>query len=125
MRQQRILIVDDDIMVLEMMQIYIKYLTPECEIVTVTNGEKALTELQQQGFDLLLTDYNMPWMNGLDVIQAARQIAPDLPIVLMSGSYNRDELKTEASKIYLTEFFPKPFTMSRLKEILRENGIYR
>jgi len=46
-------------------------------------------------FQLVLTDYNMPGMSGLDVARAVREIRPDLPVVMASG-FITDELKVQA-----------------------------
>ncbi len=55
---------------------------------------KAVSEAPQQ-YHLLLTDYNMPGMSGLDVARAVLAIAPELPVAVASG-YITDELQTEA-----------------------------
>ena len=124
MHQRRILIVDDDAIFLGLLQIFIDCLLPECQIVTVGDGATALTELQQQPFDLILTDYDIPGMNGLDLIQAIRQISADIPIVLMTGRYNGyREIETRASSANLAGFLSKPFAFLQLKDILQQNGL--
>jgi len=57
------------------------------EIVEAVDGLEALTVIQQDVaiIDLLLTDVNMPGMDGLALVRAARQLRGDLPILLMSG----------------------------------------
>ncbi len=122
MDHKRVLIVDDDALLLTLVEAFTEHLRPGHEIVTASNGMSALAELQQKSFDLVLTDYEMPHMNGLDLACAARQICPNLPIVLMSGS-NYYEVQVGTRSTNLTGFLAKPFSLPELKEILQQNGI--
>lgn len=55
------------------------------EITTAPNAEKAIELFRQSPFPLLVTDYKMPGQNGVELIQAVREIAPQTRIVLISG----------------------------------------
>src|ERR1700685_4494256 len=54
-------------------------------IVTCTSGTDALEQFASHKFDLVITDYKMPRMDGLELISRLRKYTPDLPIVLVSG----------------------------------------
>jgi CheY-like chemotaxis protein len=54
-------------------------------ITTASNGADALEQFGDRKFDLVVTDYKMPRMNGLELIVGLRKIAPDLPVILISG----------------------------------------
>jgi len=54
-------------------------------IVTASTGIGALEHLTTQKFNLVVTDYRMPRMDGLELIVRLRQQAPDLPVILISG----------------------------------------
>jgi CheY-like chemotaxis protein len=54
-------------------------------IVTCTSGADALDQFASHKFDLVVTDYKMPRMDGLELIGRLRKHTPDLPIVLVSG----------------------------------------
>lgn len=122
MCQNRILIVDDDELALAILELSIEYLLPDCQIIVVNDGAAALTELQRQPFDLILTDYNMPRMSGLDLTQAARQIFPNIPVILMTGCCG-SEIQTRAVSVPLAGILTKPFTMSQLRDMLHQSGI--
>jgi PAS domain S-box-containing protein len=82
---EHVLVVDDDAMVAAVTQ---RVLERYGYRVTVqTSGVEALALLQGDPgqFDLVLTDYTMPQLTGLDLARAARQLRPDLPILLTSG----------------------------------------
>lgn len=117
-----ILIVDDDKAVLNLLKISIELLWPEYQIITANNGLMALAELRQYPVRLILTDFEMPCLNGLDLACAARRISPDIPIVLMTGS-PCEEVHAKAVSMNLAGFLPKPFAIMQLKEILQQNGI--
>lgn len=124
MHHKRILIVDDDGIALMTVELAIEHLLPDCEIVTTWDGPAALAELQNQPFDLIVTDYHMPRMNGLDFVQAARQVSKDIPpIILMTAGYSYDEIKTKAGSENLAGFLAKPFTLLQLREVLCQSGI--
>lgn len=54
-------------------------------ITTATEGQEALELFQRGAFDLVITDYKMPKLNGLELIKRIRAIAADVPIILISG----------------------------------------
>ncbi|MBI3373887.1 MAG: PAS domain S-box protein [Betaproteobacteria bacterium] len=66
-------------------------------------------------FDLAVTDYNMPGMSGLDVVQALKEIRSDLPVVLASG-YVTEELRAKARAAGVRELIYKPNTADDLCE---------
>ena len=77
----RILIVDDDEMILAALGFSFDLLLPGCQVSTAGDGAAALDELRRQPFDLILTDNSLPETNGLEVARSAHQISPDARIV--------------------------------------------
>jgi CheY-like chemotaxis protein len=65
-------------------------------VTTATEGQEAFDRFGRDKFDLIITDYKMPKMDGLQLIERIRQIAVDLPIILISG-YAEALGMTEAS----------------------------
>jgi len=55
------------------------------KIHVASSGADALEQFSQQKYDLVVTDYKMPRMDGLELIVRLRKQAPDIPIVLVSG----------------------------------------
>jgi CheY-like chemotaxis protein len=66
------------------------------EVSTASSGHEALEIFQQTPFDLVVTDYRMPKMNGVQLIAALRELCPALPVVILSGFAETGGL-TEAS----------------------------
>lgn len=66
------------------------------EVSTACSGHEALEIFQQSHFDLVVTDYRMPRMNGVQLISELRELRPGLPVVILSGFAETGGL-TEAS----------------------------
>ena len=80
-----------------------------------TDPEEALAAVRADpgGFDLVVTDYNMPGMSGLGVAQALKEMRPDLPVLLASG-YITEELRAKAPVAGIRELIYKPNTVDEL-----------
>ena len=81
--RNRILIVDDNRMGL----VVRKHVLEEAghEVFIVVNANEALERFGLQDFDLVITDFRMPQLNGIELIQAMRRLKPNVPMVLISG----------------------------------------
>jgi len=86
-----VLFVDDDEAILSMGREMLESFG--YSVVTATNGRRALEtfKLNPQGFDVLVTDYSMPEINGHELIQQALQIRKDIPTILCSGYMEKIE----------------------------------
>ncbi|MGH9660247.1 MAG: response regulator [Bryobacteraceae bacterium] len=71
-------------------------------ISTATNGEDALEAFAEEGFDLVITDFKMSRMNGIELIRQIRRLRPNTPIILLSGfvePLGLDERSTDADVV--------------------------
>ena len=86
------------------------------EIVTATEGAEALAALNAdgRGFDLLITDYQMPAMDGLSLAEKASKVRPGLPILLMSG-FSIDRAQLAAVSANIVGLIAKPFTLEQIR----------
>lgn len=66
-------------------------------IATAANGVDALEQFGETKFDLVVTDYKMPRMDGLELIVGLRKIAPELPVILISGFVDSLGLSEEST----------------------------
>ncbi|SRR5579883_760600 len=81
--QARILLVDDNTNGLKARKTLLEEMG--YRIATGSNGEDALDHFAKQKFELVITDYKMPRMDGLELIAQLRKRAPEVPIILISG----------------------------------------
>lgn len=77
------------------------------------NPEEALIRLRQEDFDLVITDYKMPEMDGAEFLMEARKVNPDLPVIMISGLMNMPEL-IKVANIGVTLVLEKPFKTEEL-----------
>ena len=123
----RILIADDDVGILEILEERIKayelFQDPP-EISCALNGEEALTYLNSKDYQLLITDYSMPIINGLELIERVRlgdSSHKEIPVILISGMLPALELLAPnvSTNVYS---FSKPFQtcdfQNKIKDLL-------
>ena len=112
-----LLIVDDEknyLVVLEAL------LSPEgYEIMTSDKAQEALRLLQEADVDLVLTDMKMPGMSGMELLEEAKKIKPEVPVIMMTA-YGTIEMAVEAMKKHAYDYITKPFQNEELKLTLRK-----
>ncbi len=81
------------------------------------DGVTALPMLQNGDFDFLVTDWNMPGMQGIDLLKALRADPKfaDLPILMVTAEAKREQI-VEAAQAGVNGYVVKPFTAATLKE---------
>ena len=87
------------------------------EVSGYTNGLEALAALRSEKFDLLLADLTMPGLNGIELLQAARQTDPDLVGLIMTGRGAIDTA-VDAMKIGALDYILKPFKLSAILPVV-------
>lgn len=83
------------------------------EIIEVDNGVSAFEAVENNEIDLIISDMNMPGMDGLRLAKAVREKGLGIPFMLLSARCDQDRL-LERAKPYGVHLFPKPFLPSRL-----------
>ncbi len=107
--KEKILIVDDDKYITLLLYNFLNDEGYVCE--TAENGLDALEKISQSdSFDMVLLDFVMPKMNGLEFLSVVREKYPDLPVMMISG-YRTRENTLEALKLGAIGFIKKPFSL--------------
>lgn len=88
---------------------------------TARNGKLALEKFQEEGdFDLIVTDINMPVMNGLELIKSIREeLKSDIPIVIMSAHTEPEYIKS-AEELGVKNYLLKPFDFIKFINLVSE-----
>jgi two-component system response regulator HydG len=87
-------------------------------VVTASDGTAALERLQSGGIDLVLTDLKMPGLNGIELLHAAKAIAPDVDVVLLTA-FGTIEEAVKAMKDGAYDFLTKPVQRTQLGRVIR------
>jgi len=90
------------------------------------SGEKALSLMAEEGFDIVLLDIHMPDMNGFEVAKAIRQnsnrvVASKVPIVAISADIY-SETKDKAHQAGIDDFIEKPIDINKLQDAIKRIG---
>lgn len=86
-------------------------------VKTASNGNEALALLSAPAVDAVLSDINMPDMNGLELLFHVRESGLDLPFVFLTG-YADKERTIEALRLGAIDFLEKPFDAKQLVEVI-------
>jgi CheY-like chemotaxis protein len=114
MRTLRILVVEDRLETLQLIRAMLVELGMD-HIHTARDGREALDFLgeQQDRVDLVLCDWNMPRMSGLDLLRQIRTVDPQLPFLMITGRAEVDDVTT-AKTHGVSAYIRKPFTGEEL-----------
>ncbi|VAX26585.1 hypothetical protein MNBD_NITROSPIRAE02-1307 [hydrothermal vent metagenome] len=107
MSMGRVLVIDDEAIVRISCQ---RVLTPEgYEVVATSRGDEAIKLLENEHFDVVLTDLKMPDMDGIEVLKTIKERWPDIQVIIITG-YGTISTAVEAIKLGAFEYVEKPFT---------------
>jgi len=86
-------------------------------VVEADDGSTALAKLQQERFDLIISDWNMPTMNGLELLKNVRENEElrHIPFLMVTADAERDHVM-QAVEAGVSSYIVKPFTAAKLKE---------
>ncbi len=116
MKNKKILIVDDDLTVLEVLSLMLK---DDYEVITATNGKEAIDKYRKFRPDIVLMDVVMPEMDGIQAAKEILKIDPKAKIIAISAyAKHRGKDMLEAGAI---DILDKPFTRTKLIEIINKH----
>lgn len=115
---KRILTADDSTSIRAMVRFSLE--TEGCEIAEARDGAEALECLERDGADMLITDLDMPRLNGFDLVQKVRTMPRyrHLPILILTTESN-DDFKARAKSVGATGWITKPFRPDQLNKMVK------
>ncbi len=115
----RILLVEDDSHIGRIIEMALLELGVPYEFVSVLSAEEGLELWEEHPFDLLLTDYNLRGMNGIQLVEALH-VRGFTPRVLMVTAYDSSDLRHEVKDLHIDAYVTKPFFMDDLVMSVRK-----
>jgi DNA-binding NtrC family response regulator len=80
-------------------------------------GKLALGKIKKRSYDLIILDYRLPDISGLEVLKEISQLRPKLPVIMISA-YGNEDVEKEANKLGAIGFLDKPFDLLKLSTIM-------
>jgi len=117
LERARLLIVDDEAEVASDLRRDLEEL-PGCQVATASSGEHALRLFEKGPFDVLITDYNMPGMDGLSLAARVRQLYPQTAIILVTGAAGM--LRQWSARAFVQGILDKPVMPWQIRQVVSQ-----
>ncbi len=114
---KRVLVVDDSTTMRELVATVIESIG--LFVVRAKNGKEALSFVQKEKFDLIISDINMPVMGGLEFLKEFRKRSRVVPFLILTTETELSK-KEKAKKLGATGWIVKPFKEDKLKDVIRK-----
>ena len=115
LKQVKTLLVDDDELIRDALSMAFK--NKGCFMRSAESAEEGLEAIKEEQFDIIISDFRLPGINGLDFLKMATVTHPHAVNILITA-YRDEYLFSEALRIRVTEFIDKPFSVKALTELL-------
>ncbi|HZR82764.1 MAG TPA: sigma-54 dependent transcriptional regulator [Candidatus Binatia bacterium] len=112
----RVLVVDDE----KALVLALKGLLSKegYQVETAYSGEEAIQKIDTGSFHVVVTDLSLGGITGIDVLEHARQVDPDLAVVMITA-YGSEKVAVQAMKLGAVDYLPKPFDNDELRLVVR------
>jgi PAS domain S-box-containing protein len=105
-QEAHVLHVDDNPQIGQLVQTFLERIEDGFTVTTETSAVAALNRLEREGVDCIISDYQMPNMDGLEFLEVVRERYPDLPFILFTGR-GSEEIASEAIAAGVTDYMQK------------------
>ena len=110
----RILVVDDNPLILMSMSRFLKKIAL---VKTVSTAEEALDVIKEQHYDLCFLDVTLPGMTGLDAMKFINELSPNTKVAIMTGTLLNEAMLEQVDE-YAYTFIEKPFALSDIEGVV-------
>lgn len=117
MDKKRILIVDDDKSICNALTLMLNQLKFNVDLSMA--GRNGLEKIDNNKYDLIILDYNLPDIDGLGVLKEIRKTKKRLPVIFMTG-YGSEKIAIHAFKLGIDDYFIKPYSFKKIAESVAE-----
>ncbi len=115
LRNMKILLVDDDESIRDSMSMFFE--EEGCKLIGMANAEDAIQTLIHEPYDIIISDYKLPGMDGLDFFRLVSKTRPDAIKILITA-YGSEDLFREAYRLGVQDLILKPLTVDAIEKSL-------
>ncbi len=115
LKTMKILLVDDDEWIRDSLRLYFE--AEGCRIVAIETAEEAIEALHRQDYDIIITDYKLPGMDGVEFFRRIQNSHPNTIKILITA-YKSEVVVDEAKKAGVQHLIAKPFTSDTIEASL-------
>ncbi len=119
MAKIRILFIDDEVHLCRMIKLNLER-SGAYEVTTAFSGEEGLEKAKAEPFDLVITDFRMPGINGKEVLEALKAFNPKLPVILSSVYHDDPTVITQAIDHEADGLISKPIDHAQLEAVIQD-----
>ena len=116
--QPRVVIVDDEEMVITSIRAFLQMET-EYDVKGLTHPEEAVKHLETTPVDVVVSDYLMPKMNGIQLLAKAKQLQPEAGRVLLTGHADKQSAIVAINEVGLFQYLEKPWDNAQLLLVIQ------
>src|SRR5210317_207095 len=106
-KNMKILLVDDDEWIRDSLSLFFE--AEGCNLLAFETAEEGMEAVKQQAYDIVISDYKLPGMDGLEFLRRVKEKQPNAFEILITA-YANCEIVKEADEIGVKDIIPKPFT---------------
>jgi CheY-like chemotaxis protein len=117
--EQHVLVVDDEEKIVFFLRESLQGLGQQFRVATAGSAEEALAKIDDQPYDLVISDLCMPGLDGLQLLETIRERSPRTRFILMTA-YGSDEVEKRAQSLEAYKYITKPFHVSDLLSVARQ-----
>jgi YesN/AraC family two-component response regulator len=106
-KNMKIMLIDDDEWIRDSLSLFFE--AEGCNLLTFETAEEGMEAFKKQAYDIVISDYKLPGMDGLEFLRRVKEKQPKIFEILITAYANCEILK-KAKKIGVKDIIPKPFT---------------
>src|SRR5210317_1233165 len=107
LKEMKILLIDDDEWIRDSLSLFFE--AEGCNVLTFETAEEGMEAVKQQAYDIVISDYKLPGMDGLEFLRRVKEKQPNAFEILITA-YANCEIVKEAKMMGVKDIIPKPFT---------------
>ena len=115
LKEMRILLIDDDEWIRDSLSLFFE--SEGCHLLALETAEEGMEELNRQDHDIIIVDFRLSGMDGLEFLERIKDSHPDALTILITA-YGSKDVFLKARKTRVQDFIDKPFTVETIEDSL-------